>query len=140
MSRKQTKIGADLVTHSGRCHCGAIRFEVDAPPELVLHDCNCSICKMTGYLHLIVGKSDFRLLSGADDLIEYRFNTGVARHLFCGLCGIKSFYVPRSDPDGFSINFNCLDRENVTGHRILSFDGDNWEEAMGSRGGLAGVE
>lgn len=136
MSQTET----EKVTHRGRCHCGAVRFEVDAPPALELHDCNCSICRMSGYLHLIIGKSDFRLLSGAGDLLEYRFNTGVARHLFCGKCGIKSFYVPRSDPDGISINFNCLDRVNVTSHRVLPFDGHNWEDALGGREGLAGPQ
>ena len=134
MSQTDTRI----VTHRGRCHCGVVRFEVDAPSDLELHDCNCSICRMTGYLHLIVRKSDFRLRSGDEALIEYRFNTGVARHLFCGKCGIKSFYVPRSDPDGVSINFNCLDRDNVTSHRVVAFDGRNWEDAMGDRDGLAG--
>jgi len=93
---------------------------------------------MTGFLHLIVPKSRFRLRAGDDTLIEYRFNTGVARHLFCGKCGIKSFYMPRSDPGGVSINFNCLNKENVIGHRILPFDGQNWEEAMGDKEGLAG--
>ena len=126
------------VTHRGGCHCGAITFEVDAPAALVLHDCNCSICRMTGFLHLIVDKSSFRLLSGAENLTEYRFNTGVARHLFCGQCGIKSFYVPRSDPDGVSINFNCLEQERVVSHRTEPFDGRNWKVAMGGREGLAG--
>jgi hypothetical protein len=93
---------------------------------------------MTGFLHLIVDKSSFRLLSGTENLTEYRFNTGVARHLFCGQCGIKSFYVPRSDPDGVSINFNCLEQERVVSHRTEPFDGRNWEVAMGNRDGLAG--
>ncbi|MGI9263609.1 MAG: GFA family protein [Gammaproteobacteria bacterium] len=128
------------VAHRGGCHCGAVAFEVDAPATLVLHDCNCSVCRMTGFLHLIVDKSDFRLLSGSNDLVEYRFNTGVARHLFCKKCGIKSFYVPRSDPDGVSINFNCLDQAQVESYRAEQFDGRNWEAAMGGRKGLAGSD
>ena len=100
---------SSLVVHRGGCHCGRVRFELDAPARPDVLDCNCSICRMTGFLHLIVPASRFRLLSGADELVEYTFNTGAAKHRFCGHCGIKSFYVPRSHPDGFSVNARCLD-------------------------------
>src|SRR5262245_29314637 len=103
------------VNHRGGCHCGAIAFEVDAPRHLTVQDCTCSICAMTGYLHLIVPASRFRLLQGDEDLVEYKFNTGTARHLFCRRCGIKSFYVPRSNPDGYSVNARCLDSRTIEG-------------------------
>ena len=90
-------------------------------------DCNCSICRMTGFLHLIVPAARFRLLQGADALTEYTFNTGTARHLFCRHCGIKSFYVPRSHPDGFSVNGRCLDADTVEGLDITPFDDNNRE-------------
>jgi hypothetical protein len=118
-----------LVTHRGGCHCGNVVFEVDAPARLVAHECNCSICSMTGYLHLIVPASRFRLLRGADQLTTYAFNTGTARHLFCRRCGIKSFYVPRSNPDGFSVNVRCLDRATIEQLEIEPFDGQNWEQS-----------
>jgi len=111
-----------LVTHRGGCHCGAVRFEVDAPAQLTVSDCNCSICRMSGYLHLIVPRARFRLLRGADSLTEYTFNTGTARHLFCGRCGVKSFYVPRSNPDGYSVNARCLDPATVAGIEVEPFD------------------
>lgn len=114
--------GATLATHRGGCHCGRVRFEVDAPARLAVLDCNCSICRMGGFLHLIVPASRFRLLAGAEALAEYTFNTGAARHLFCRHCGIKSFYVPRSHPDGFDINARCLEPGTVTGMDITSFD------------------
>lgn len=114
---------------AGGCHCGEIRFEVDAPDEIIVSDCNCSICRMVGYLHLIVPKSDFRLLQGADELRTYTFNTGVAQHYFCGTCGIKSFYIPRSHPDGISVNARCLDDADVLEMVIEPFDGVNWESA-----------
>ena len=85
-------------------------------------DCNCSICRMSGYLHLIVPATRFRLLSGADDLHEYRFNTGTAVHRFCRHCGIKSFYLPRSHPDGIDVNVRCLDEGTVASLRIVPFD------------------
>lgn len=116
-----------MVVHKGGCHCGAVKFEVDAPAELHLSDCNCSICTMTGYLHLKVPKSSFRLVAGEGDLSEYRFNTGVARHYFCRHCGIKSFYVPRSHPTGISVNARCLDPETISSTSIEPFDGQNWE-------------
>jgi len=118
-----------LVTHRGGCHCGAVRFEVDAPARLNAHDCNCSICRMTGYWHLIVPASRFRLLQGQGDLQSYAFNTGTARHLFCRTCGIKSFYVPRSNPDGFSVNARCLDPATIEEIDLEPFDGQHWEQS-----------
>ena len=117
-----------LTTHRGGCHCERVAFEVDAPDALEVSSCNCSICGMTGYLHLLVAKSQFRLTAGRDVLVSYRFNTGVAEHLFCRVCGIKSFYVPRSHPDGFSVNARCIDSSTVTGMRITPVDGRNWEQ------------
>jgi hypothetical protein len=115
---------------TGGCHCGMVRFAVLAPDVIEAKECNCSICRRTGYLHLIVEKERFRLLSGEDKITTYRFNTGTAKHHFCSLCGIKSFYVPRSKPDGFSVNVRCLDDGQVTVTRITLFDGQHWEEQM----------
>jgi hypothetical protein len=125
------------VTHRGGCHCRRVRFEVDAPADLVVQDCNCSLCAMTGFLHLIVPASRFRLLSGADVLTEYTFNTGVARHRFCRVCGIKSFYIPRSNPDGVDVNVRCLDEGTVTSLTVEPFDGANWERHGASLAGLS---
>ncbi|SFF51197.1 Uncharacterized conserved protein [Fontimonas thermophila] len=119
----------DWVTHRGGCHCGRVRFEVRAPAHPRVLRCNCSICRMTGFEHLIVPAADFRLLQGQDVLSCYTFNTGVARHLFCRICGIKSFYVPRSNPDGWSVNLRCLDPGTLTGVDYEDFDGRNWERA-----------
>jgi hypothetical protein len=118
---------AGFVRHTGGCHCGRVRFEVTAPADLVVDACNCSMCARLAYLHLIVGKSEFRLLSGAEVLTTYQFNTGVAQHKFCSVCGVKSFYVPRSHPDGISVNARCLDPGTVTSMDIRDFDGQNWE-------------
>ncbi len=115
--------------HRGGCHCGAVRFEVSAPAEIDVHECNCSICRKLRYLHLIVPRSAFTLLRGEEALRAYRFNTGVAEHLFCGRCGVKSFYVPRSHPDGYSVNARCLDPGSVGALRVEPFDGRNWEAA-----------
>lgn len=118
-----------LTVHRGGCHCRRVRFEVDAAASPDVLDCNCSICRMTGFRHLIVPASRFRLLSGAHDLAEYTFNTGAARHLFCRHCGIKSFYVPRSHPDGFSVDVRCLDAGSIEGLRIAAFDDGNRDAA-----------
>ena len=114
-------------TYLGGCHCGAVRFEVDVAGKPEVWLCNCSICDMSGYQHLIVEKERFRLLSGSDKLTNYRFNTGVAQHLFCSGCGIKSFYVPRSHPDAFSVNVRCLDGSPLASVEARHFDGQNWE-------------
>ena len=113
--------------HPGRCHCGAVRFVVEAPAEVVVHECDCSICAMTGFLHLIVPRARMRVDQGWEALAEYRWNTGAARHLFCRICGIKAFYVPRSNPDGFSVNVRCLDRAGFDAVTIAPFDGKRWE-------------
>ena len=116
-----------LVSHRGGCHCGRVRFEVDAPAALLVQDCNCSLCRMSGYWHLIVPAARFRLLSGQDDLVEYSFNTGVAKHRFCRVCGIKSFYIPRSNPDGVDVNARCLDDGTVAPITVEPFNGREWE-------------
>ena len=122
--------------YRGGCHCGAVRFEVEAPERLSVLDCNCTLCSMTGFLHLIVPKSKFRLLQGEENLATYRFNTGVAQHRFCRTCGIKSFYIPRSNPDGIDVNVRCLDeppKEMV----IERFEGREWEKHGASLGHLS---
>ena len=116
-----------MTVHRGGCHCGRVRFEVDAPARLNLSECNCSICSKSGYLHLIVPKSAFRLLQGEEALSCYRFNTGIAAHYFCRECGIKSFYVPRSHPSGISVNARCLDPGTVESTVVEAFDGQQWE-------------
>ena len=115
------------MNYHGGCHCRRIRFAVDANEPLEVESCNCSICAMTGFLHLIVPRRDFKLLQGEDSLTTYTFNTGVAQHYFCKVCGIKPFYIPRSNPDGVDVNVNCFD-EKPANMRISGFDGQNWEQ------------
>jgi hypothetical protein len=129
-----------LVTHRGGCHCGRVGFEVLAPAEIDASECNCSICSKSGFLHLIVPKSRFKLLQGSEHLSTYTFNTGVARHLFCKACGIKSFYVPRSNPDGYSVNVRCLDPSTVKSVNVRQFDGKNWEQHAGELSRLSADE
>lgn len=115
-----------LKTFQGGCHCGDVRFSVQAPDAVELERCNCSICSMGGYLHLIVPASRFQLLQGKEKLSCYQFNSGIAKHYFCKTCGIKPFYIPRSNPDGVDVNVNCLD-EKPSQTTIVEFDGDDWE-------------
>ena len=111
----------------GSCHCKAVVFEIECPNEVEVEDCNCSICAKTGFLHLILPLSQFTLLRGAESLATYTFNTGVAKHTFCKVCGVKPFYTPRSNPDGIDINVRCLD---TTPDKInvVKFDGQEWEK------------
>jgi hypothetical protein len=120
-----------MVTHRGGCHCGRVRFEVLAPGRVQVTECNCSMCARSGYLHLIVPKERFKLVSGTEALTTYKFNTGTARHLFCSVCGVKSFYVPRSHPDGYSVNARCLDEGTLEDMTIVRKDGKNWENTYG---------
>jgi len=117
-----------VTTHRGGCHCGRVRFEVDAPAQIEATECNCSICSKSGFLHLFVSQDEFRLLQGEDSLTTYTFNTGVAKHRFCRQCGVKSYYIPRSHPDGVSVNVRCLDADTVATVNVTAFDGRNWEQ------------
>ena len=119
-----------MTTFRGGCHCRRVDFEVTAPDHLTVYDCNCSICLLSGFLHLIVDAKNFRLLRGENILTTYQFNTDTAKHWFCGVCGIKSFYVPRSHPNGYSVNARCLDTVDVDKIDIKPFDGANWESSV----------
>ncbi len=113
--------------YKGSCHCGTITFEVEAPEQIEADRCNCSICTKSGFLHLIVPLSKFKLLSGLQSISTYTFGSGIAKHTFCKTCGVKPFYTPRSNPDGIDINVNCLDTE-PTSINVTEFDGQNWEQ------------
>jgi hypothetical protein len=117
-----------MATYRGGCHCGRIAFEVDGELERVVV-CNCSICAKKGYLHWIVERARFRPLTPEDALTTYRFNTGVARHHFCPVCGVAPFYVPRSDPDRIDVNVRCLEDVDAEALPVERFDGRHWEEA-----------
>jgi len=115
--------------HKGGCHCGAVRFEVNLVEPVEAQTCNCSMCSKVGFVHMIVAESRFRLMHGHEYLTEYVFNTGMAKHLFCRTCGVKSFYRPRSNPDGWSVNARCLDAP--VDLDLSEFDGQNWEAHAG---------
>jgi hypothetical protein len=119
------------IWYRGSCHCGAIVFEAFAPLDLQIDDCNCSICTKSGFLHLILPLQQFKLIQGQESITTYTFNTGVAKHTFCKICGVKPFYYPRSNPDGIDVNVKCLDihPRSVT---ITKFDGENWEQNAAS--------
>ena len=119
---------------TGGCHCGAVRFEALSDPRPTLLDCNCSICAASGYLHLFIPHKHFTLLSGQERLTSYRFGTGEANHLFCNVCGVKSFYQPKSHPSCWSVNLNCLDNPRLLDPEIAPFDGRNWDEAAAREG------
>lgn len=134
----RTKVGmtacdnSEKVLHSGGCHCGAVRFEIRAPSSIDAVECNCSICIKSAFLHLIVEAEDFTLLQGEDSLTSYAFNTKTAKHLFCKVCGVKSYYVPRSHPSGYTVNVYCLDDGSLRNVRTQDFNGMQWESSIGS--------
>ena len=97
-------------------------------PPVKAESCNCSVCSMTGFVHIMVSHEEFELIAGRDALSSYRFGT---EHLFCSTCGVKSFYQPRSHPDCWSVNANCLDQPLELA--IENFDGRNWEQAARRR-------
>lgn len=121
--------GPMRATYTGGCHCGRVRFRVSGDLSATTL-CNCSVCLKKGFVHLIVPPADFELLSGADALTTYEFNTRTAKHTFCNHCGIHSFYRPRSDPDKVDVNVRCLDDVDPYAVEPHHFDGKNWESAI----------
>ena len=118
----------ELQQHDGACHCGAVRFTVMLPPDPRGARCDCSICAIKGAVTVGAPLDGLEVTEGNDLLTLYQFNTGTAKHFFCATCGIKPFYVPRSHPDGFSVNARCIDSPTVTGMKIRPIDGRNWEQ------------
>lgn len=133
-ARRVVDLSEQSKDYTGTCHCGKVNFTVDAPRHLVAWDCNCSICAMKKNWHFIVPESKFCLTSGADVLTEYRFNTKVARHVFCSVCGVQAYYRPRSNPDGVAITLACVPKDQIESHEIRKFDGENWEQFYGLSG------
>jgi len=121
-----------MPTYEGGCHCGRVRFRVTASLDRV-SECNCSMCTKKGFLHLIVAPEQFELVSGADVLTTYEFNTKVAKHRFCRLCGVHALYTPRSDPDKIDVNVRCLDGVDLSSLAVSPFDGQNCEQSMQGR-------
>ena len=118
-----------MKTYEGGCHCGRVRFRVTGDLDETV-DCNCSLCGMKGFLHLIVPPQRFECISGESELTTYQFGTKTAKHTFCRVCGVHPFYVPRSDPDKIDVNVRCLDGVDVTRLKPKPFDGQNWERAI----------
>ncbi|KAL4224331.1 hypothetical protein ACF0H5_017786 [Mactra antiquata] len=116
----------ELLTYQGGCHCGAVRFQVKAPAKVHVYKCNCSVCEKKQNDHFIVPDSRFQLLQGDDKITTYTFNTHKAKHTFCKICGVQSFYKPRSNPDGYGIMPHCLDNKPDI-EIVEEFDGKNWE-------------
>lgn len=121
---------AKYPVYKGGCHCQAIRFEVKIESYQAI-ECNCSICRQKGFLHLIVPPDNFKLIKGQDSLTTYTFNTHTAKHTFCRVCGIHCFYTPRSHPNSIDVNIRCLDENIMDKFAIKSFDGQNWEQNLG---------
>ena len=121
---------ADVTTvMRGGCHCGRVAYEVEGQPDRITQ-CNCSICTKKGYLHWIVARDKFRLLTAWDDLSIYTFNTHTAKHYFCPRCGVASFYIARSDPDKIDVNARCVEGLDLAAIALETFDGRNWEAAQ----------
>ena len=137
-ARNEEKDLKDAVTYQGSCHCTTVRFTVQAPRLLTVWVCNCSICDMKKNDHFIVNSKNFQLDGGQDNITEYTFNTKVAKHKFCSVGGICSFYHPRSNPDGIAVTLSCLDNyhELIRQNRVRynTFDGINWERYIEKSG------
>ncbi|XP_030445034.1 uncharacterized protein LOC115667616 [Syzygium oleosum] len=126
---------SELLLHSGGCHCRRVRWEVEAPTSVVVWKCDCSNCSMRGNIHFIVPSERFKLLGNSDQyLTTYTFGTDTAKHTFCKVCGITSFYRPRSNPDGIAVTYRCVDPGTLAHVEIKQYDGKNWESSYDATG------
>ncbi|KAJ8312596.1 hypothetical protein KUTeg_009969 [Tegillarca granosa] len=96
--------------------------------RLNIFKCTTAICEKKQNRHFVVPASKFKLLQGQESLTIYTFNTHKAKHMFCKTCGVQSFYIPRSNPDGYGVMPHCLDKGTVQSSNINYFDGQNWED------------
>jgi len=106
----------------GSCHCGAVQFTV-AAEVTDIYRCDCSLCRMKGALMTSVHEDAFTLRTGADVLREHNWNTGVARHFFCSVCGIYPFHRKRTMPDHYGVNVNCLSGFDASGLTVRQAEG-----------------
>ncbi|KAK4416922.1 hypothetical protein Salat_2517700 [Sesamum alatum] len=126
---------SEIIVHSGGCHCKRVRWKVRARPSVVAWQCNCSDCSMRGNTHFIVPSRDFELNEDSKQfLTTYTFGTHTAKHVFCKVCGITSFYIPRSNPDGVAVTFRCVDPGTMRHVEVRQFDGQNWESSFNQTG------
>lgn|SRR3990167_6537209 len=123
-------IESKTMIHRAGCHCGGVEILVKASSDITAWRCNCSMCIKKGFLHLPTKRQDLQLLTDENNLSEYSFGTHTAKHLFCKLCGIGPFYIPRSDPKGYSVNINCF-KTSIKSITIKEFDGANYEASLG---------
>lgn len=114
-----------MKTYTGGCHCKKVRYEVDIKDLKEVISCNCSMCSKRGWLLTFVPTSDFRLISGNDELTEYQFNKKLIHHLFCTTCGVASFGTG-SDGKGnemVAINVRCLDDVDTNSLKVNHYYG-----------------
>ncbi|XP_029651357.1 centromere protein V isoform X2 [Octopus sinensis] len=128
-----TKMEITKKAYFGGCHCGAVRFQCWAPETILVLECNCSICFVKHNTHFIVHESNMEILKGEENLTTYRFNTMTAKHMFCKICGVQSFYVPRSNQDSYGINPRCLDSYESLSMKTEYFDGRHWETSFSEK-------
>jgi len=116
----------EMRVYRGSCHCGRVRYEVETDLVMVL-DCNCSFCQKRGAVWTYVGADQFTLLSGGDELTDYRFNRKVIHHVFCRTCGVGSFSKGENEDgaEGFGVNVRCLDDIDVEALTLTLYDGKN---------------
>lgn len=127
-----------MTVYDGVCHCGAATFRV-AEEITDVYRCDCSLCAIKGALMTSVQEDAFTLLSGADVLSEYIWNTGVARHFFCSVCGIYPFHRKRAAPDHYGVNVHCLKNFDASGLAVRQAEGKGMTlAASGARDGWPG--
>lgn len=121
---------SELAVHDGGCHCKNVRWRVQAATSVVAWSCDCSNCSMRGNTHFIVPAERFELLGNSEQfLTTYSFGTHTAKHTFCKVCGITSFYYPRSNPDGVAVTYRCVDPGTLSSVEVKYYDGKNWENS-----------
>ena len=125
--------------HKGRCHCGAVRFEVTLSGGIAsARRCDCSYCLMRGAVAVTAAREAIRVTQGAENLALYQFGTRVAEHHFCKTCGIYTHHRRRSNPGEIGVNLACLEGQTPLLAEVIVNDGRNHPNDVG-RSGIAGT-
>ena len=92
----------------GKCHCGSIKFSINTKIR-DLRRCNCSICSRKGFVMGTALIDELTITSGEKNLTSYKWNTKIAEHFFCKICGINTHHKRRSDPNQYGYNIGCIE-------------------------------
>jgi len=111
---------------SGGCHCGAVQITLAELPAEVLQ-CNCSLCRKTGWIGGYCAPEDAKISAGDDALIGYVQGDKTITVWHCRTCGCTTHWTPlTAPPDRMGINMRMFDWKDWKHLAVVEVDGASW--------------